>query len=286
MLDSPFVIKLESTFQDDHFVYFVLELAAGGNLGSKIRGFNSEQRRQLLGPVASFYASCSVLALEHLHHRRICYRDLKVDNIMLNAKGYGKLCDMGWAKFTFGRTFTFAGTPEYMAPEVIAQTGHNVAVDWWALGILIYALLAGQTPADAHGHGENYLNAFALARKGYAGWGKKTAHGKLGLLECPADVASGDWTDALSVCACLCVADPGARLPLRPEGLGQLKAKPFFAKVAWAQLEDQAVPAPIVPEPAPPAADRELGDAYAVFVAEETQEKPTYGDGPDPFKNF
>ena len=98
--------------------------------------------------VALFYASELCLALEYLHNIHIIYRDLKPENILVGRDGHIKLTDFGFSKMIkySDKTFTLCGTPEYMAPEIILNQGHNKAVDWWAFGVLIYELLTGFPP--------------------------------------------------------------------------------------------------------------------------------------------
>ena len=87
-----------------------------------------------------------MLALEYLHKQKIAYRDLKPENLLVAADGHLKITDFGFAKRIDDRTFTLCGTPEYLAPEIIMSVGHNLGVDWWALGILIFEMLAGYPP--------------------------------------------------------------------------------------------------------------------------------------------
>jgi protein kinase A len=107
--------------------------------------------------VARFYAAEIVLVLEYLHEQQngVAYRDLKPENLLLDGSGHIKLVDFGFAKrLGYGNgstdrameTYTLCGTPEYLAPEVIHNKGHTTAVDWWALGILIYEFLTGYPP--------------------------------------------------------------------------------------------------------------------------------------------
>ena len=105
-------------------------------------------RRENLFPndVALFYVTEIVLALEYLHKMKIAYRDLKPENLLVAADGHMKITDFGFAKQISDRTFTLCGTPEYLAPEIIMSIGHNHGVDWWALGILIFEMLAGYPP--------------------------------------------------------------------------------------------------------------------------------------------
>lgn len=171
MVDSPFVINLHKTFRDEQHVYFLLEAALGGSLLELLHThshiFTEDNPR---GASASFYVACLVAALEHLHERRIAFRDLKPENALLDVRGYAKLCDLGFARFVLGKTNTLAGTPDYMAPEMIDfPHTHDQSVDWWSLGVLNFELLAGHPPWEDEGISEPMGRLLAIRRSQESG---------------------------------------------------------------------------------------------------------------------
>ncbi|XP_053966345.1 serine/threonine-protein kinase N isoform X5 [Anastrepha ludens] len=139
----PFLVNLYACFQTDQHVCFVMEYAAGGDLMMHIHTDVFSE------PRAVFYAACVVLGLQYLHENKIIYRDLKLDNLLLDTDGYVKIADFGLCKEGMGfgdRTGTFCGTPEFLAPEVLTETSYTRAVDWWGLGVLIFEMLVGESP--------------------------------------------------------------------------------------------------------------------------------------------
>ncbi|GBM92702.1 Protein kinase DC2 [Araneus ventricosus] len=140
-VQHPFIIELLWTHHDESCLYMLFEYACGGELFTYLRNAG-----RFCSTTSMFYAAEIVLALEYLHKLNIAYRDLKPENLLLDRDGHLKITDFGFAKKLTDKTWTLCGTPEYLAPEIIQSKGHNKAVDWWALGILIYEMLAGFPP--------------------------------------------------------------------------------------------------------------------------------------------
>ena len=134
-IDFPFVVKLFYSFKDTSNLYMVLEYVSGGEMFTHLR-----KTGRYTEDTAKFYASQIVLTFEYLHYLNIVYRDLKPENVLYDATGFIKLTDFGFAKIIKDRTWTLCGTPEYLAPEIILSRGYNKAVDWWALGVIIYEM--------------------------------------------------------------------------------------------------------------------------------------------------
>lgn len=116
----------------------LLEFICGGEMFNLLR-----KEKLFTNDVCLFYVTQIVSALEYLHSFDIAYRDLKPENILIDREGHLRITDFGFAKIVKDKTYTLCGTPEYLAPEIIQSTGHNKAVDWWALGVLIFEMLAG-----------------------------------------------------------------------------------------------------------------------------------------------
>eukprot|EP01053_Blabericola_migrator_P007110 Blabericola_migrator_1__7109@NODE_35_length_17941_cov_94_946347_g31_i0_p7_GENE_NODE_35_length_17941_cov_94_946347_g31_i0NODE_35_length_17941_cov_94_946347_g31_i0_p7_ORF_typecomplete_len302_score31_91Pkinase/PF00069_25/4_5e66Pkinase_Tyr/PF07714_17/1_3e38Kinaselike/PF14531_6/2_8e13Pkinase_fungal/PF17667_1/8_2e07WaaY/PF06176_11/1_5e06Kdo/PF06293_14/4_6e05YrbLPhoP_reg/PF10707_9/7_6e05RIO1/PF01163_22/2e03RIO1/PF01163_22/0_0051COX_ARM/PF06481_14/0_048COX_ARM/PF06481_14/4e03APH/PF01636_23/0_086_NODE_35 len=140
-VDHPFLVRMYGTFQDQHFLYIVMEYVEGGEFFTFLR------KSKRLDPMsARFYAGHVTSIFEYLHPLNVIYRDLKPENLLITRNGYLKLTDFGFAKVVDQRTFTLCGTPEYIAPEVLLNKGHGKAVDWWTLGILVYEMIVGYPP--------------------------------------------------------------------------------------------------------------------------------------------
>ncbi|KAJ7307979.1 hypothetical protein JRQ81_008478 [Phrynocephalus forsythii] len=139
----PFLVHLFACFQTPSHVCFVMEYAPGGDLMMRISIANFPE------PMTRFYAACVALGIQFLHEKKIIYRDLKMDNLLLDAEGFVKIGDFGLCKEGIGfgdRTSTFCGTPEFLAPEVLTDPSYTRAVDWWGLGVLIFEMLVGESP--------------------------------------------------------------------------------------------------------------------------------------------
>merc|ERR1712039_433924 len=201
-----------------------LEPALGGELfevyDSHLSMFGSEAH-------ARFYAACSTLGLEHLHSRKIVYRDLKLENVLLKSDGYAILTDMGLAKVIIGKTFTVCGTADYFAPETLRQTGHNRAVDWWALGIMIYIMMSGRSPFDA----EDVMQIYKNIVKGFKN-----------------HVFPDNFTpEVTNMVKGICRKKPEERLPMWPGGTKNLEAHEWFQPLAFRKVETHTFQAPYQP---------------------------------------
>ena len=138
----PFCVQLRGAYQDPKALYLLQEWVPGGELFHHLdlEGAFDEA-------TAMFFAANVLLALESLHVKGIVYRDLKPENLLLDAQGYLKMADFGFAKYLgTEKTFTICGTPDYQAPEVIMRKGTNKAADYWGLGVLIFEMLVGDPP--------------------------------------------------------------------------------------------------------------------------------------------
>jgi len=141
MIEHPYIVNLLQTFQDDKRLFMVMEYVNGGELFSYLR-----KEGRLPNDHARFYAAEIILAFQYLHGCNVVYRDLKPENLLIDHSGHMKITDFGFAKIVEDRTWTLCGTPEYLAPEIIQSKGHGKSVDWWALGILLFEMLAGYPP--------------------------------------------------------------------------------------------------------------------------------------------
>eukprot|EP00930_Biecheleria_cincta_P028300 TRINITY_DN1973_c0_g1_i1.p1 TRINITY_DN1973_c0_g1~~TRINITY_DN1973_c0_g1_i1.p1 ORF type:complete len:976 (+),score=239.66 TRINITY_DN1973_c0_g1_i1:122-3049(+) len=223
MCDSPFIIKLFETYNLSQHLCFLLELALGGEL------YTTYNKRNLWGHerCAKYYVAGTVLAFDHLHGKKIIFRDLKPENLLLNDSGHVKLTDMGLAKVVVGKTFTTCGTPDYFAPELLASKGHTLAVDWWALGVLSFELMTGHPPFES-------ATPMLVYSKIKRGINKVIFPNKL-------------EGNAESLIKGLCRAEPSERLPMRKGGTQNIKDAAWFSDFSFNDMEALTMTAPHIP---------------------------------------
>ncbi|KAI8063799.1 camp-dependent protein kinase 9 [Gongronella butleri] len=250
----PFIVDLFCTFQDNVNLYMLLEYVVGGELFSHLR-----RAGRFTNDMTRFYASEIVLAIEYLHSKNIIYRDLKPENLLLDHQGHIKITDFGFAKTVIDRTWTLCGTPEYLAPEIIQSKGHGKAVDWWALGILIFEMLAGYPPFFDD-------NSFGIYEKILAGKVQFPAH---------FDPLAKDLLKRLLV------GDRSKRLGNLKGGSEDLKRHKWFRGVDWLGLLEKNVRAPIIP------AYRHPGDTSNFEKYPETHDSDRHvAPGDDPYHDL
>jgi len=222
----PFIVGLNYAFQTPDKLYFVLDYCAGGELF-----FHLGREGRFTESRARFYAAQITLALEHLHSLGILYRDLKPENVLLDHTGNVRLTDFGLSKENIHSTDSgaqsFCGTPEYLAPEVLARTGHGRAVDWWSLGALLYEMLTGLPPF----YDQDRTKLFEKIRNG--------------VLEMPAELnLSAEAQDLLRR---MLNRDPKARLGCGKGDANDIKTHPFFKTTDWVALYNGRITPPWKP---------------------------------------
>uniref|UniRef100_A0A8C2C0V9 Protein kinase N1b n=1 Tax=Cyprinus carpio TaxID=7962 RepID=A0A8C2C0V9_CYPCA len=230
----PFLVNLFACFQTPEHVCFVMEYTAGGDLMMHIHADVFSETRSV------FYSACVVLGLQFLHDKKIVYRDLKLDNLLLDTEGYVKIADFGLCKEGMGhddRTSTFCGTPEFLAPEVLTDTSYTRAVDWWGLGVLIYEMLVGEVYVKYIVNDEVRYPRFLS-------------------------------TEAIGIMRRLLRRNPERRLGSSERDAEDIKKQPFFRNMDWEALLQRRVPPPFVP------AVKGKEDV-SNFDAEFTNEAPT-----------
>ncbi len=147
-IDHPQIVHLIQTYEDDQNLHMLMGLIPGGDLWDRIyqdQG-KGDWKSGMPEEHAKFYTMVIADTLGHIHARQIIFRDLKPENIMIDAEGYPVVVDFGFAKYCPDKTYTFCGTPNYVAPEIITNAGHNQCVDYWALGITLYEMITGENP--------------------------------------------------------------------------------------------------------------------------------------------
>lgn len=243
--ENPFLTHLLCTFQTKDHLFFVMEFLNGGDLMYHIQ---DKGRFELYR--ATFYAAEIICGLQFLHNKGIIYRDLKLDNVMLDQDGHIKIADFGMCKeniFGEKQASTFCGTPDYIAPEILQGLKYSFSVDWWSFGVLLYEMLIGQSPF--HGDDEDELfESIRMDTPHYPRWITK---------------------ESKDILEKLLERDPTKRLGVT----GNIKAHSFFKTINWTLLEKRAVEPPFKPKVKSP------GD-YSNFDQEFLNEKPrlSYSD--------
>lgn len=228
---SPFLVTLHYAFQTDAKLHLILDYVSGGELFTHLyqrERFREEEVRLYIGEI--------ILALEHLHKLGIIYRDIKLENILLDSDGHIVLTDFGLSKDflphdTEHRAYSFCGTIEYMAPEVVrgGSHGHDQAVDWWSVGVLTYELLTGASPFTVEGEKNNQQE---ISRR---------------ILKTQPPLPSELSSEVRDFISRLLVKDPRQRLGGGPRDAEELKEHKFFKTINWDDLAKKKVPAPFVP---------------------------------------
>jgi len=222
-INHPFIVSLRFAFQTDVKLYLVTDFFNGGELFWHLKNetnFTETRTR--------FYAAEIVLALECLHENGIVYRDMKPENLLLDADGHIRLTDFGLSKDSLvgdAITHTFCGTPEYLAPEVIKQEGYGKAVDWWALGVLIYEMLQGLPPF----YDKNLRDMYDA------------------ILHQPIPFPRSFSKEVKDIINGLMERDPKRRLGTGNKGAEEVKQHEFFVTIDFLKLFRKELPVPYKP---------------------------------------
>ncbi|XP_060727821.1 ribosomal protein S6 kinase alpha-2 isoform X2 [Tachysurus vachellii] len=253
-VNHPFIVKLHYAFQTEGKLYLILDFLRGGDLFTRLSKevmFTEED--------VKFYLAELALALDHLHSLGIIYRDLKPENILLDEEGHIKITDFGLSKEAIDndkRAYSFCGTIEYMAPEVVNRRGHTQSADWWSFGVLMFEMLTGSLPFQ----GKDRKETMALILKA-----------KLGM---PQFLSP----EVQSLLRSLFKRNPTNRLGAGPDGVEEIKRHHFFANIDWNKLYRKEIKPPFKPAVGRPE------DTFH-FDPEFTSRTPTDSPGVPPSAN-
>ncbi|XP_061103182.1 ribosomal protein S6 kinase alpha-1 isoform X2 [Conger conger] len=250
-VNHPFVVKLHYAFQTEGKLYLILDFLRGGDLFTRLSKevmFTEED--------VKFYLAELALGLDHLHGLGIIYRDLKPENILLDEEGHIKLTDFGLCKEAIDhekKAYSFCGTVEYMAPEVVNRQGHIHSADWWSFGVLMFEMLTGSLPFQGKDRKET-MNLILKA--------------KLGM---PQFLSS----EAQSLLRALFKRNPANRLGSGADGAEEIKRHSFFSTIDWNKLFRKEIKPPFKPAVARP-------DDTFYFDSEFTSRTPKDSPGVPP----
>ena len=221
--DSPFIVKLHRTFVTENSVYMLMDKVLGGDLFTYLHS----RSKSLPESHAKFYSACVILAFDYLHSLNVVYRDLKPENLMLGQNGYVTLVDFSFAKYVKPGTksFTVCGTPQYMSPEQLNQSGHSLAVDWWALGVLIFEMVNFNPPFFHEDECSMYRSIKDVCFHFLPRNSLELRFVVNGLLR----------------------KSPETRLGMGKSGCCGLKKAKWFKSLDWSLIQDQKAPAPYIP---------------------------------------
>lgn len=248
--NHPFLVGLHSCFQTESRLFFVIEYLCGGDLM-----YHMQRKRKLPEENARFYAAEIVLALDFLHAKGIIYRDLKLDNVLLDIEGHIKLTDYGMCKEGLKpgeQTSTFCGTPNYIAPEMLRGESYDFSVDWWALGVLCFEMMAGRSPFEIN---ENPSENPDLNTED---------HLFQVILEKPIRIPRSLSVRATSLLKGFLQKLPSDRLGTR-DGLREIEHHLFFKTIDWNLLEQRLLPPPYKPSV---LSERDLNNIDELFTKE------------------
>ncbi|KAF4571349.1 hypothetical protein EYR36_008678 [Pleurotus pulmonarius] len=228
-IDHPFIVNLRYAFQDDENCFFVLDLMLGGDLR-----FHLERKGQIQEDVVRFWMAELSSALEYLHQQRIIHRDIKPDNILLDAMGHAHLTDFNVAVHYSERRLhhSVAGSMAYMAPEVVSRKGYSWSVDWWSLGVTAYELLFHKRPFD--GRTAELMRNSILSDP----------------VKFPESASSKCSDIGISFVKSLLDRNVSSRLGCRPNGRGMedIRRHAWFSSIEWDALENKDSQPAFVPD--------------------------------------
>lgn len=254
--NHPFLVGLHSCFQTESRLFFVIEYLCGGDLM-----YHMQRKRKLPEDQARFYSSEIMLALDYLHSKGIIYRDLKLDNVLLDIEGHVKLTDYGMCKEGLKRgeqTSTFCGTPNYIAPEMLRGENYDFSVDWWALGVLMYEMMAGRSPFEIN---ENPSENPDLNTED---------HLFQIILEKPIRIPRSLSVKASSILKGFLQKNPAERIGTQ-DGLNEIKQHTYFKSIDWQLLEQRLIQPPYKPQV---TSERDLNNIDELFTKEEVTLTP------------